>query len=227
MHAGYNRYGIQARSMWSDTGGSVLFSDMRSLFGTTEPNATYSMWVYIDKLPSTGSTSLMRRYWSGIASNASADQNVEVSVLPSGAIQLNNNGTTTTFDKHLILEDRWYLITLVGTATKTLQVYLDGTEVGNVSSGTTLDYGSWNNYGNNADFMRGVFGGGACAIDDPVIYHQPLTSAQVRELYEASKAKVVYHKKNGVKQTDFWQSSQNITRNTNMKNIVNMLWSIG
>ena len=193
MQNGYNRYGIQQRCLWSGSDGNVFFSDMRSMFGSKEPNATYSMWVYIDKLPSTGSTSLMRRYWSGTASNASADQNVEIAVLPSGAIQLDNNGSTTTFDKYPILEDRWYLITLVGTATKTLQVYLDDTEIGNVSSGTTLGYGSWSNYGNNADFMRGVFGGGACAIDDLVIFHQALTSAQVRELYEASKAKVVYH----------------------------------
>lgn len=188
-----NRYGIRQRALESGTDGRMYISDMRSLFSNSEPNATYAMWFYIDKLPSSGTTSLMRRYWGGVESNANNDRNVEVSVLPSGGILLDNNYSTNVFATVSVLEKRWYLLTLVGTATKTLQVYLDDTEIGNVSSATTLGYAGWRNYGTYGDFMDGVFGGGACAIDDLVIFHQALTSAQVRELYEASKAKVVYH----------------------------------
>ena len=188
-----NRYGIRQRALESKTDGNIFIEDMRTLFGNKESSATYSLWFYIDKLPNSGSTSLMKRYWSGTASNASDDGIVEVSVLPNGGIQLNNNGSMTSYTSYPILEKRWYMLTLVGVATKTLQVYLDDVEIGNVSSGTTLGYKAWSNYGNSTDFMRGVFGGGSCVIDDLVIYHQALTSAQVRELYEASKAKVVYH----------------------------------
>ena len=188
-----NRYGIRQRALESGTDGNMFIEDMRALFGNKESSATYSLWFYIDKLPNSGSTSLMKRYWSGTASNASDDGIVEVAVLPNGGIQLNNNGSMTSYTSHPILEKRWYMLTLVGVATKTLQVYLDDVEIGNVSSGTTLGYKTWSNYGNSTDFMRGVFGCGSCVIDDLVIYHQALTSAQVRELYEASKAKVVYH----------------------------------
>ena len=199
-----NRYGLRQRAVESGTGGNMYISDVRALFDSNEPNATYSMWFYIDKLPSSGATSLMQRYWTSDNDDCGADndRNVEVSVLPSGAIQLDNNGSITSYDTIPVLEKRWYLLTLVGTATKTLQVYLDDTEIGNVSSATTLGYGEWDYYyyrwwcyyGTGNNFMRGVFGGGACAIDDLVIYHQALTSAQVRELYEASKPKVVYHR---------------------------------
>lgn len=188
-----NRYGIRQRALESKSDGYMFVEDMRTLFGYKETSATYSLWFYIDKLPNSGSTSLMKRYWSGTASNASDDGIVEVAVLPNGGIQLNNNGSMTSYTSQPVLEKRWYMLTLVGVATKTLQVYLDDVEIGNVSSGTTLGYKAWSNYGNSTDFMRGVFGGGSCAIDDLVIYHQALTSAQVRELYEASKAKVVYH----------------------------------
>lgn len=188
-----NRYGLRQRAIESGADDYMFISDMRSLFGSTEASATYSMWFYIDKLPTSGATSLMRRYWSGKASYASNDGNVEVSVLPSGAIQLNNNGSTTSYATMPALEKQWYMLTLVGTASRTLQVYLDDTEIGNVSSATTLGYYNWSNYGNENNFMHGMFGGGACAIDDLVIYHQALTSAQVRQLYEAGKARVVFH----------------------------------
>ena len=189
-----NRYGLRQRAIESGAEGYMFISDMRSLFGSTEASATYSMWFYIDKLPTSGATSLMRRYWSGEASYASNDGNVEVSVLPSGAIQLNNNGSTTSYATMPVLEKQWYMLTLVGTASRTLQVYLDDTEIGNVSSATTLGYYNWSNYGSENNFMHGMFGGGACAIDDLVIYHQALTTAQVRQLYEAGKAKVVFHR---------------------------------
>ena len=189
-----NRYGLRQRAIESGADDYMFISDMRSLFGSTEASATYSMWFYIDKLPTSGATSLMRRYWSGEASYASNDGNVEVSVLPSGAIQLNNNGSTTSYATMPVLEKQWYMLTLVGTASRTLQVYLDDTEIGNVSSATTLGYYNWSNYGSENNFMHGMFGGGACAIDDLVIYHQALTTAQVRQLYGAGKAKVVFHR---------------------------------
>ena len=204
-----NRYGLRQKAVGSGTGDNMYISDVRALFNYNEPNATYSMWFYIDKLPSSDSTSLIRRYWESCGQDESSnDRNLEVAVLPSGFIQLDNNYVTNIFDTCSVLEKRWYLLTLVGTATKTLQVYLDDKEIGNVSTSITLGYCWSSHYGSHShkvswsgdsyyihadSRMRGVFGGGACAIDDLVIYHQALTSAQVRELYEASKAKVVYH----------------------------------
>lgn len=208
QHEFDDRYGFRQRALESGVDGNVFVEDMRSLFAAgdsrgngRETSATFSLWFYLDKLPKEGEASLIRRYWSGDTSRASADLDVEVSVLPSGAIQLNNNGALTSYGTNPVLEKRWYMLTLVGVAERTLQVYLDDVEIGNVSSGMTLGFKAWVNYGNNADFMRGVFGGGACVIDDLVIYHQALTSAEVRELYNASKAKVVYHTVNQKVQT--------------------------
>ena len=188
-----NRYGLRQRALEGGADGNMFITDMRALFSSKETSATYSMWFYIDRLPSSGEVSLLKRYWSGAAAAASADRTVEISVLPSGTIQLDNNGSKTSFAASSVLEKRWYMLTLVGVAEKTLQVYLDDIEIGNVSSGVTLGYKNWTSYGSVAHFQRGVFGGGACAIDDLVIYHQALTSAEVRSLYNASKAKVVYH----------------------------------
>ena len=208
QHEFYDRYGFRQRALESGVDGNVFVEDMRSLFAAgdsrgngRETSATYSLWFYLDKLPKEGATSLIRRYWSGDTARASTDLEVEVSVLQSGAIQLNNNGALASYGTNPVLEKRWYMLTLVGVAERTLQVYLDDVEIGNVSSGMTLGYKAWENYGNNADFMRGVFGGGACVVDDLVIYHQALTSAEVRELYNASKAKVVYHTVNQKVQT--------------------------
>ena len=188
-----NRFGLVARAVEGGDTSSVNFSDMRSLFKPDEPNATFSFWVYINDLPSSGSVSLFKRYWRGKDWYASYDCNVEVSVLPDGSVLLNDNGSLTSYAACPIREKCWHMLTLVGLSGRSLQLFVDDVEIGNVASGVSLGYGNWSNYGTDLNYMHGSFGGGACAIDDLVIYHQALTSAEVRELYNASKAKVVYH----------------------------------
>ena len=187
-----NRFGLPQRAL---TKSRVRFDSLSSFFSTSVKDATFSMWVYFDALPTSGSVSLICRSWSNTSSSSyylTTDKEVGLSVLPSGAIELNNNGTKATFDTNLILPKNWYMVTLVGTAAKTLQVYLDDVEIGNVSSGVTLGYRK-RTYGSSYYYPYGTFGSTGCAIDDLTIFHQALTSAQVRELYEASRAKVVYH----------------------------------
>ena len=168
-----NRFGLPHRAL---SKGGVTLGTVYNFYSYSEPNVTFSMWIYLAALPTTGSVQLY---------SITQKNSIKLSVLSSGAIQIDS----TTFDANLIQAGRWYMVTLVSTAGETLQVYLDDVEIGNISSSITLGY--YNDW--DYDKLYGTFGSTSCAIDDLVIFHQALTSAEVRELYEASRAKVIYH----------------------------------
>ena len=78
-----NRFGLSQRAL---TRSGIKFNNMNEFFSyAANVDATFSMWVYFDALPTSGSSSLMYRYYPYSA------KVVGLSVLPSGIIQLNNN----------------------------------------------------------------------------------------------------------------------------------------
>lgn len=180
-----DRYGIRQRAIKSENAGEIFMPEVRSLFDKNEKDATVSMWFRFDELPNEGSVVLMRRYCP-TSTGSATDKQVAVLVSSSGKLLLDNNGVISEFERVSVGAMEWHLLTLVRKATKSLQLYLDDVEVGNVSSTATLGYAP---YGS----LHATFGGGACAIDDLTIYHTEFTSVQVRELYEASRPKPICH----------------------------------
>ena len=89
------------------------------------------------------------------------------------------------------------MITIVGKARASLQVFLDGSEIGNVpSSGSTAGsvlgyYQQYNSY--YTYFPTLTVGGWNGAMDGLTLYHDALTSAEVKELYEKQKVQKVVH----------------------------------
>ena len=171
-----NRFGTEQRAINIPTDGFLDIWRLNSFFTSSETNATYSFWFMVDTLPMSDSVLLMKIAGSG---------NVNVSLLPSGAIELNNDGSSSTFSTIKVEPKQWHMLTLVGVSERSLQLYLDDTEIGNVSSMLSLGYTSKSRY------LR--FGGGERSMDDLSVFHAALTSAQVRQLYEAGKAPIVYH----------------------------------
>ncbi len=173
----------------------------------SEVDATYSVWVRIDKLPATGSVKLFERIIenSTDASNRdlepqTSNRKLLLSLLSDGRLMLIGSGViSTTFSKNISLNE-WHMITMVGRANTSLQVFIDGEEIGNVSSSMVLGYlppvdkryywyDSWDNRG----YMYGAvkpcaatftLGGWNGAADGLTFIHSALTASQVRELYE-------------------------------------------
>ena len=172
-----SRFGTKRRSIFIPSDGFLDLWQFNSFFASLETSATYSFWFMVDTLPASGEISLVRR--------GGLDETVEVALLPSGALRLDNNGGLSTFSTRLVEPKRWHMLTLVGVSGQSLQLYLDDTEIGNVSSSLSLGHTSTPRY---LDFS-----GGARCMDDLTIFHSALTSAQVRSLYEAGKAPIVYH----------------------------------
>ena len=173
-----SRHGLAQRALSMPSGATNVITLINSLFGTSETSATYSFWFMLDTLPSSGSRVLMTR-------GASSGRKFEISVLPSGAVKLFNNGSESTFSTRLVEPKKWHMMTLAGVSGQSLQLFLDDVEIGNVSSTLSIGYTSERQYLD--------FGNGPKCIDDLSIFHASLTSAQVRQLYEAGKVPFVYH----------------------------------
>ena len=184
-HYAYNlgvaesRHGLPQRALSMPSGATVAINRINTFFGSSgESSATYSFWFMLDALPSSGSRVLMTR-------GASSGRKFEISVLPSGAVKLFNNGSESTFSTRLVEPKTWHMMTLVGASGQSLQLYLDDVEIGNVSS--TLSIGC------TSDQQYLSLGDGPKCIDDLSIFHGTLSSSQVRQLYEAGKPPIVYH----------------------------------
>lgn len=173
-----SRHGLAQRATAMPSGGSVNINQINTLFGSSEKSATYSFWFMLDTLPSSESRTLLTR-------GASSGMKFEMSVLSSGGVKLYNNGSESTFTTKLVEPKKWHMMTLAGVSGQSLQLYLDDAEIGNVSSTLSIGYTFEQQYLD--------FGDGPKCIDDLSIFHAALTSAQVRQLYEAGKVPIVYH----------------------------------
>ncbi|MBQ0031195.1 MAG: hypothetical protein KBT68_00165 [bacterium] len=183
-----------------------------SLSGSEE-NASYSIWICVDSLPETGTLPIVKRVVADADAGGrevdplKANKELMLALTFDGKLQLSGSGVTTTkFSQILLADENWHQIVLVGKSKAAIQVYLDGTEIGNVSSTMTLGYLPpldqrylWfsSNSGDGGNIIEHpstlYLGGWNGAVDGLTIYHAALTSAQVREIYAQQKDKKVYH----------------------------------
>ena len=180
----------------------------------SEVNATYSFWMKVNDLPVSSVTVFKR----GVANVTDYNENtvtpnklLELKLSSTGVFSLEGSGITkATFATKPITDNGWHLITVVGLAGASIQVYIDGVEVGNLSSTMTLGYlpptdrryykrdtgsPSVNGMYGSIEDCKATFtlGGWSGAVDGLTFYHTALTSEQVRNIYEAQRAHIVYH----------------------------------
>lgn len=186
-----DRYGAPLSAITSTGNGLVAISGFHNMFGSDETDATYSFWIKVDSLPESGNAYLFRR----VSSYSSWDARIEkvlrsLSLTSKGVIQIGGEGVSETgFTAGLAVTD-WHQVSVVGRSKKSVQIYWDGNEIGNVSADWTL--GRFQ-YAINPIDETLLIGGWNGAVDGLTIYHAALTSAQVREIYAQQKDKKVYH----------------------------------
>ena len=177
----------------------------------SEDDASYSVWVLVRTLPTSGSVKLFERSVTYMDNSQSphevephkSNRSLSLSLSSNGRLLIAGSGvTSTTFTKN-VSTNEWHMITIVGKANTSIQAFFDGAEIGNVVSTMVLGYlppidrryyynGSISGaaQSNNATFTLGGWDG---AADGLTFFHSALTSAQVRELYDRQKAQKVYH----------------------------------
>ena len=222
-----DRFGLRQKAVCSQGSGYVKISDFQTLFkGSStfnngsqtycdyrsetfsgELSATYAMWIYVAKLPSSKVKIFERSYSSDYgydyAFNYYWNKTLGLSLAPDGSLIVRQcdespSPTETTFSTKKLAQGGWYLITFVGTDRQNIRVYINDVEAGNVTSKSTFGWipkntfnSSYNNNGSNRYTL--TVGGWCGSLDELMFYHSALTSAQVRELYEASRVHEIYH----------------------------------
>ena len=178
----------------------------------SEVDASYCFWIKINTLPINGAVQLLSR---SVISNRSGpvDKELEpqktnkaflLELSPTGKLVLSGSGITTTTFNSIVTENDWHMITVVGKSESFVSVYIDGKEVGNVSSTMTLGYlppidqryyyrpnpgndSSSELHGSVNPCATFNLGGWNGTADGLTFFHSALTAAQVRELYEVGR----------------------------------------
>ena len=166
------------------------------------------MWIQVNQLPATGSSKLFNRTVNykdavnGAVEPQNSNRSLSLSVSNAGKLVLEGAGVATTTFTPVISTDNWHMITVVGKANASIQVFLDGVEIGNVSSSMILGYlppldrryyYSSTIYGDVVPCATFTLGGWNGAADGLTFFHSALTAAQVRELYERQRQQKVVH----------------------------------
>ncbi|MBR4613560.1 MAG: hypothetical protein IKO40_12690 [Kiritimatiellae bacterium] len=189
-----DRYGAERSAVVSTGKGQLFISKMRNFFATSETNATYSFWMMVSALPS-GSVPICSRllYKQGIPQNGheATPGYFKLLLTKEGSFEYSGgmyNGAAT-FGTTVKTGD-WHMITIVGKSAGGLQFFVDGNEIGNTLAGTasTLGYYYYDDY-----YPVFSLGGWNGAVDGLTFYHEALTPAQVRELYEKQRPQKVIH----------------------------------
>ena len=182
-----DRYGAEKSAITSAGDGMVTISNFHSMFGTSELDATYSFWINVSQLPSVD-IPLIKRISRGTTFTAYG--NFLISLNHAGMLKFAGEGTTTaTFNSTTLSTNEWHLVTVVGKSGKSVQMFVDGAEIGNVASGLTMGY-----YVYSSSYHPTLtLGGWNGAADGLTFFHSALTSAQVRELYERQREQKVIH----------------------------------
>lgn len=207
-----DRYGVEHSAITSTGVGKVTISNFHDIFESSETSATYAFWMRVDSLPSADVSIIdrtLRR--DGSATGISHDVNkFQLFLTKEGKLKVSGyNLTPTTFNAVLPV-DEWKMLTIVGKSNASLQFFVDGVEIGNIStsgaySASTLGYchcsdsdingdpAPYNPYGGTYYDPVFILGGWNGAADGLTLFHSALTSAQVRELYERQRLQKVVH----------------------------------
>jgi len=191
-----DRFGVDRSASVSTGEGKLVVANFHNFFTSSETSATYSFWMKIDSLPSDDVLLIdntLRR--NGVVTGTTRSENKkQLCMTKEGKLKvLGYNMTTTTFNT-VIPTDEWKMITIVGKAKSSLQVFVDGAEVGNVASSDISSFGySFLSTGGYDYYPVFTLGGWNGAVDSLAIFHSALTSAQVRELYERQRLQKVVH----------------------------------
>ena len=195
-----DRYGADRSAVSSTGNGSLVINNFHNFFASFETNATYSFWMKVESLPSSDSTVIAREledtgYYSFYQ--------MRIFLTSSGKLKLEGNNLSTTTFNTTIPQGEWKMVTIVGKSASSLQVFIDGDEVGNVGSGypaSTLGYCKYSYTAYTAGigttrfcYPRLTLGSFNGAVDGLTFFHSALTSAQVRELYERQRPQKVVH----------------------------------
>ena len=184
-----DRYGADRSAVTSTGSGSLVINNFHNFFATSEISATYSFWMKVESLPSSDRILIERRL-GGISSS---DFSMQLFLTSAGKLKLAGCDLSTTTFNTTIPEGEWKMVTIVGKSGSSLQVFIDGDEVGNVASSgsypaSTLGHCYWSGY-----YPKITFGGFNGAADGLTFYHEALTPSQVRELYEKQRPQKVVH----------------------------------
>lgn len=179
---------------------------------TGESNTTWNFWIYIDSLPKTNSLIFSRKRESGQWTEASGqlvnplcknNESFGLKLNSLGQVVVIQNGEESSLTGEKITPKTWKMLTVVGITDKSITVYLDGKEIGNIP--TILSFGFFpptdtrycaNNviYNDIIDTVQSLsIGGWDGAIDEMTFIDGALTSSQVKKLYDATKPVEIYH----------------------------------
>lgn len=181
-----DRHNSEHGAVTSTGNGKVTITDFQNVFGSSELDATYSFWINVAQLPSSDKDILKRLSYD--SSSLSGYGNFSVSLTSTGCLKFTGAGTTTTTFNTALSANNWHHVSVVGKSGKSVQLFVDGTEIGNISSLLTLGY-----YRYSASYPTLTIGGWNGAADGLTFFHSALTSVQVRELYERQKVQKVVH----------------------------------
>lgn len=189
-----DRYGADRSAVTSTGSGSLVINNFHNFFATSEKSATYSFWMKVSALPS-GDVRIFNRT---LRQNGVADGSINncgmltLSLTKEGALKLSGYDITTTTLGATISSADWHMITVVGKSGASLQIFVDGNEIGNVSGDTSARLGYWTG-SNGILFPVFTLGGWNGAVDGLTFFHSALTSAEVREIYERQRPQKVVH----------------------------------
>ena len=177
----------------------------------SENDATYSVWIQVNQLPTTGSVKLFERSVDDTDASGKevepqkSNKTFSLSLTNAGKLTLAGSGLTTTTFARVVSAGDWHLITIVGKASSSVQIFLDGVEIGNVASSMVLGYlppidrrhwyHSSGQYYTDGSLLGSVepcaatfiLGGWSGAADGLTFFHSALTAAQVSQLYEMGR----------------------------------------
>lgn len=182
-----DRYGADRSAVASTGRGQFYILDFsRRFFASFETNATYSFWIMVSSLPSSDANIMYRQY-----------PEFKLYLTKEGKLKVSGQNTSATAFNTTIPIYEWKMITVVGKASSSIQVFIDGDEVGNVSSSGSGAASLFGYYNDQAFLYFGYTGwegsGFNGAADGLTFYHEALTPMQVREIYERQRPQKVVH----------------------------------
>lgn len=202
-----DRFGLRQKAVKSSGSGQLYITDARNLFTANTYSSTYVCWIRLDAYPN-DYVRILERIGPDYDRNPEDYEGFfRLELLQSGEFQLvqqNSGIQKKSFSGVKVPLSQWIMVALVGTDQQNISVYINDTEIGNVSTkqrfgvqdyhyATSSRYSGGYTYYSYTSNRNMYIGGWDGALDEVVFYHDALTSAQVRELYEASRVQHIYH----------------------------------